>query len=367
MQRLFAQILIPFTFASLAVPAVAERDIVFAARYYAKPGVRQTTYFHLYRINPDGSGRTLLTSGKHDDTVPRWSPDGRWIAFTRDNNQLCVIRAVGGSLRVVCSNNYHPKNGASVYINFNEAKWLPDSRHLLLPADASKASLIVDAGSGGSRALPAPILDATVSPFGPRVCVLGADGVIYIADAGASALKKLVSLSGELLYPAWLTPKVVVGTVESEGDAADSLAAYDATSGKKLWGGVVTLRKPVNSDLGQSYRGTIAIPGDTQSFILANDVSNSTVRPDNDYYRVQTKTCKASLWLPDSQCLVFSPKGKRYVTSSARDISPYGPKRGGRQPGVWTAQLCVGATVTDPKPRAIVQGLVWVLDADWRK
>src|SRR5690242_15921476 len=36
---------------------------------------------HLWRINLDGSGEVQLTSGPNGEASPRFSPDGKWIAF----------------------------------------------------------------------------------------------------------------------------------------------------------------------------------------------------------------------------------------------------------------------------------------------
>ena len=63
------------------VSAHADRDIVYAARYYAPPGSHRTSHFHLYRVNSDGTGRTQLTYGTNDEDQPQWSPDGDWICI----------------------------------------------------------------------------------------------------------------------------------------------------------------------------------------------------------------------------------------------------------------------------------------------
>jgi hypothetical protein len=60
-----AFILVLAAFGSMA--ARADRDIVYGARYYLKPGLHGRSHFHLYRVNPDGSGRTQITRGKGDD------------------------------------------------------------------------------------------------------------------------------------------------------------------------------------------------------------------------------------------------------------------------------------------------------------
>ena len=51
-------------------------------------------------MSADGSGTRQLTSGKHDDTAPDWSPDGKWIAFARDG-RVFVMTPAGKQLRRV--------------------------------------------------------------------------------------------------------------------------------------------------------------------------------------------------------------------------------------------------------------------------
>ncbi len=41
-------------------------------------------YYDLCRINPDGSDFVQLTDGPGHEHSPRWSPDGKWIAFQAD-------------------------------------------------------------------------------------------------------------------------------------------------------------------------------------------------------------------------------------------------------------------------------------------
>ena len=36
---------------------------------------------HIYRIHTDGTGQVQLTCGERGETSPRWSPDGRRVAF----------------------------------------------------------------------------------------------------------------------------------------------------------------------------------------------------------------------------------------------------------------------------------------------
>ena len=85
--------------------AHADRDIVYAARYYAPPGSHRTSHFHLYRINPDGTGKTQLTRGETDESTPHWTADGKitFIAYqaTGSTATLCRIDADGSNRRVI--------------------------------------------------------------------------------------------------------------------------------------------------------------------------------------------------------------------------------------------------------------------------
>ncbi len=78
----------------------------------------------IYTINPDCSdARHIRPSGQ----CPRWSPDGRWIAFsegTRDNGGLqsvFVMRANGADVRQITNHND---------VDATPPCWSPDSRRL---------------------------------------------------------------------------------------------------------------------------------------------------------------------------------------------------------------------------------------------
>jgi dipeptidyl aminopeptidase/acylaminoacyl peptidase len=86
----------------------------------------------IWTVNPDGSGRTQITSGGYD-FGPRWSPDGRQITFTStraDANpftctscryEVFVVDADGSDLRRVTYTTLGYSHGAS---------WSPDGTQL---------------------------------------------------------------------------------------------------------------------------------------------------------------------------------------------------------------------------------------------
>src|SRR4249920_500640 len=54
----------------------------------------------VWTANDDGSGVQRLTDNTARETMPRFSPDGKWIAFTSNrygNNDVFVVPATGGS------------------------------------------------------------------------------------------------------------------------------------------------------------------------------------------------------------------------------------------------------------------------------
>src|SRR5207249_125094 len=61
--------------------AVAPDGKEIAVAAHGDSTVADNTNVDVYLMAPDGSGRHALTSGKGADNTPRYSPDGKWIAW----------------------------------------------------------------------------------------------------------------------------------------------------------------------------------------------------------------------------------------------------------------------------------------------
>lgn len=90
---------------------------------------------HLHRINADGTGQVQLTFGERGESNPRWSPDGRLIAFTarRDpdqNNQIYLLDVNGGEARRLTSHPSAPGN----------LTWAPDGKAIYFTASDPKTA-----------------------------------------------------------------------------------------------------------------------------------------------------------------------------------------------------------------------------------
>ena len=62
---------------------------------------RNRTVTHIWRVDTDGSDPLQLTRGEDGESSPRWSPDGRTVAFLADRSddeptQIHLIRVAGG-------------------------------------------------------------------------------------------------------------------------------------------------------------------------------------------------------------------------------------------------------------------------------
>jgi dipeptidyl aminopeptidase/acylaminoacyl peptidase len=90
---------------------------------------------HIFRINADGTGQVQLTFGERGESSPRWSPDGRAMAFLarRDadaGNQIYLLQAEGGEARRLTS---HPAAVSNI-------SWAPDGKTLYFTASDTKSA-----------------------------------------------------------------------------------------------------------------------------------------------------------------------------------------------------------------------------------
>ncbi|UCD25489.1 MAG: serine/threonine-protein kinase, partial [Gemmatimonadota bacterium] len=111
---------------------------------------------HIYIAPLDGGEARQLTDSP--GTLPRWSPDGQWIAFTPDRSfagGVFVIRSDGtGERRLTDTGGWHA--------------WMPDGSqigYLIVGPEGNQQLYVVPLASGAPVQIPQVDYDATNSPF----------------------------------------------------------------------------------------------------------------------------------------------------------------------------------------------------------
>lgn len=121
---------------------------------------RQGEGTHLWKTER-GAVPVELTSDPHlNDTFPRWSPDGKSIAFNRKSN------GSGNSLWLMTDDGANPRLVIEKAGNF---AWMADGRGLVYASLADLQLYLVDLASGSSRRLtnePKIVQILTTSPDG---------------------------------------------------------------------------------------------------------------------------------------------------------------------------------------------------------
>jgi len=150
-------------FVSVAFVSPAHADPIKFARYPHSSNGQIAFSYHgdIWVADNDGANARRLTAHVANDTFPRFSPDGQWIAFTSNrmgNNDVFVVPTAGGVPRQL---TFHTTSDTVLY-------WTPDGERIIFTT------------SRGEHPFYSPLY--TVSPLGdlPRAMEMdqGAAGMI---------------------------------------------------------------------------------------------------------------------------------------------------------------------------------------------
>lgn len=124
---------------------------------------------HLFLYDFTTGQETQLTSGVQRDNLPRFSPDGKWIAFERNSRELRAIDPGTKEEKLIASGVFD----TPPFFDPREYAWSPDSRFLAYVSTGAKAFTSV---------FVAPVATDTPMKAG------AGQQISYLANANAGAL-----------------------------------------------------------------------------------------------------------------------------------------------------------------------------------
>jgi Tol biopolymer transport system component len=107
---------------------------------------------HLFVYDFGTGTETQVTSGSGRDDAPRYSPDGKWIAFERDSKELRVVDPATKEEKLLATGAFD----TPPFVDFRDFVWSPDSRFVAYLAAGAKTFQnvhVVAVGGGEGRAV----------------------------------------------------------------------------------------------------------------------------------------------------------------------------------------------------------------------
>ncbi len=193
----------------------------------------------------DGGKPRRLTTHPANEELPKFSPDGQWIAFSADynNNRDVYIVSVNGGLPKRLT--WHPGND---FVN----GWTPDGKNVVFTShreirNSRSDQLYHVAISGGfpQKQMQAVVYRGAWSPDGKRLAFQpyrqahnnvsgwrlhrgGATPPIWIIDPDTQVVEKIPHQRASDISPMWLGDSVYF--ISDRDDRAANLFAYDTTN-----------------------------------------------------------------------------------------------------------------------------------------
>ena len=145
---------------------------------------------NIFTILTDGSGLKQLTDGTGDDYAPRWSPDGKKIAFVSRRNgnpEIYVMDADGKNV---------------TRLTYNLAKddfldWSPDGKQILFSSNRDGNFNLYSMSAEGEKAGLSQLTDTTFDELDPSISPDGTQ-ILFTENEGGTAYKlSMMSIDGK--------------------------------------------------------------------------------------------------------------------------------------------------------------------------
>jgi tricorn protease len=293
----------------------------------------------LWLVNAAGGTATRLTSHPGIELFAKFSPDGKWIAFTGQydgDEQVYVMPADGGEPKQL---TYYPADGPLPprwgYDN-QVYGWSNDGKYVIYRSmrDARTLALTrlyrVPIEGGPSEPLPMPVSGAgSFSPGGNQIVYSpqardfrtekrysgGQANKLYIFDIETHAVKGITEGPRASRDPMWIGKEIYY---DSDRDGHFNLYAYDTGSGKTRQITQSTLWDVRWPSTDRQQRIVYELDGELQVLdVKTGKSTHLSVRvPDDGVYRRPSYVSAANL----IENVEISPKGERVLFAARGDI-----------------------------------------------
>ncbi|HEX2550254.1 MAG TPA: PDZ domain-containing protein, partial [Nocardioidaceae bacterium] len=328
---------------ALLCPALAAAQTDAGTRLLRYPDISGDTIVFMYAgdlwtASASGGTARRLTSDPGEEQFPKFSPDGKWIAFTGQysgTNQVHVISVDGGTPRQLTFSNaigdLPPRGGVDNQV----LGWTPDGKEVLFNAhrtpygDRNSRPYLVPVAGGQEHPLEIPESGTgTLSPDGTRYAYTpimrefrtwkryhgGRAQDVWIYDLAKHTSEKITDYDGTDNQPVWIGNTIYF---TSDRDYRLNLYAYDL--------GTRQVRKVTNHDPfdvlwpnGDDHR----IVYENGGYIYLFDPASGQTRqvPIHVYGDFAATVPYFKNVTDDIQAMGISPTGKRAVLTARGDI-----------------------------------------------
>jgi dipeptidyl aminopeptidase/acylaminoacyl peptidase len=180
---------------------------------------------NLWMAKWDGSENRALTFGENQQTHPRWSPDGKWIAFLsgrgdeRDNDQLWVLPSAGGEAEQLT----HETGSVEDF------DWAPDSKQIVLVVlDPDPRE--PEAKEKEKKTVPPIVIDRFQFKKDIDGYLTNRWSHLKLLDCKTHKIESLTSGAHDDLLPAWSPDARQIAFVSKRGDDPDRTDNWDIYS-----------------------------------------------------------------------------------------------------------------------------------------
>ena len=308
--------LVPFTstagfkFESAFSPDGKELAFNWQGENNRDPGI-----FHIY-VQLLGAGTPLqVTHGKSNDESPAWSPDGRFIAFSREGtgeDAYYVVPSLGGPERKI-ANCYREKFGSGL-------SWSPDGKYLAVADRGTEASatskiyfISVESGERVDSKIQFadPYVNAPVfSPDGKYLAFVAGPGMfssdVYVAPVTGGKSRALTRVHAFLRGLSWMPDSRRI-VFSSNHEGLPSLWRIGVSGGEP---------EPISSAADSATLPSVAPSGNRLAFLrteIDTNIWKAQLSPTTHELPVKII---ASTKMDSSPS--FSPDGRRFAFVSDR-------------------------------------------------